>query len=291
MQAFPCETYRHIYQFLDRPSQAAMRLTCFSNFRHGKCPPSSRGHAHLDSFESLCADVLTFKRTGRLNVSTGYAGIECMSVCIGSRGDNWDWDQFNEAMEWIKPKILTVEGFLFNSSSCWERLGNLLTHGCQFLRLKSDVPTTFTIVGRRTIPIEFLDSGPPGDTISPYSLATITPQQILVLQKAPDVHHISIDLPEGLLLPVHGPYLQDDEMSFINRLHMSNLTSIYLVRQDGEDPFRGWACYWAKEEGTWMKIADGEDAFAIDMLTSELEEEQCESRRLTYGMLSHFCSK
>jgi hypothetical protein len=141
-------------------------------------------------------------------------------------------------------------------------------------------------------------SGAPGDTISPYSLSTVTPQQLLPLQKASDVHHISIKLPAGLLLPAHGPDLQDAEMSFINWLHMSNLTSLYLVGHDGpvdgedlQDIFGGWMCYWAKEEGVWMRIADRGDAFIIDTLTSELEESQCESRHLTYCMLSHFWLK
>jgi hypothetical protein len=171
---------------------------------------------------------------------------------------------------------------LFNSPSCWEKLGNLLTHGCQVLRLEPGVPELYRIIGRQAYPIRFPYSGHPKDTISPYNLSTMT-LQLPVLQKAPDVHHISTNLPAGLLHPVGGLQAQDAEMSFIHWLRMSNLTSLHLVRRDEpfddeypEDVFSDWACYWAKEEG-WMRIAGGRDACTIDMFTSQLEDSQCES--------------
>jgi hypothetical protein len=98
---------------------------------------------------------------------------------------------------------------------------------------------------------------------------------------------MSIHLPAGLLLPVHGVQVQDAEMSFIDRLGMSNLTSLHLVRNeedelfDGEDPeeiFRGWARYWAKEGEVWVRLAEGLDALIIDLFTSQMEESKCESK-------------
>jgi len=59
----------------------------------------------------------------------GYAGTESISVPISWTEENLDWVQYHQAMEWIEPKILHVQGFLFNSPT----LGNLLTHGCQVL--------------------------------------------------------------------------------------------------------------------------------------------------------------
>jgi hypothetical protein len=95
---------------------------------------------------------------------------------------------------------------------------------------------------------------------------------------------MSIDLPTGLLLPEHHLEAHDAEMSFINRLGMSNLSSLHLVIKDEtydhEDPdsvFGGWASYWAKEE-VWKRIANGQDAVLIDTLTSQLEHSRCESR-------------
>jgi hypothetical protein len=116
MQAFPYETYLHIYQFFDRPSKGTMWLTYFSNFQYGKYPWSHLELFHFCSFQRLCGDILIFKQTGRFNVSTGYAGIESMSVPISCTKDDLDWDQFYQAMEWIKVKILDVQVFFFQLS-------------------------------------------------------------------------------------------------------------------------------------------------------------------------------
>jgi hypothetical protein len=220
-------------------------------------------------------------------VSTGYAGIESMSVPISCTKENLDWDQYHQAMEWIGPKILNVQGFLFNSTSCWEKLGNLLTRRCQVLRLEVHVPLIYRCFEGRVQHATYHYSGDPKDTIYPYRLSTVTSPELLVLQKAPNIHHMSIHLPAGLLLPVHGVQVQDAEMSFIDRLGMSNLTSLHLVRNeedelfDGEDPeeiFRGWARYWAKEGEVWVRLAEGLDALIIDLFTSQMEESKCESK-------------
>ena len=124
-------------------------------------------------------------------------------------------------------------------------------------------------------------SGDPKDTIYPYNLSTVTSPQLFVLQKATDIHHMSIHLPARLLLPVHGVQVLDADMSFADRLGMSNLTSLHLVRnehdklfygEDSEEIFRGWAHYWTKEGEVWVRLADGLDALLIDMFTSQMEE-------------------
>ena len=228
----------------------------------------------------LCADATMFKHTGRLNASTGYAGIESMSVPLNSTEDNLDWDQFHEAMDWIKPKILDVQAFFFNSASCWEKLGCLLTHGCEILRLGPSGYPNLLSTGSRNAITRWPYVGGVKDAITPFNLSTVTSLQLLVLQKASNIHHISITFPPGLLLPIHP---HDAEISLIHHLRMSNLTSLCLIREvrpffeeDPEDVFNGWASYWAKEE-VWSKVAEGGDAVKIDRLTSQHQDSQCES--------------
>jgi hypothetical protein len=277
MQAFPCETFRQIMQFLDHHSLAAMRLTSLSNFLHGRYPPSECNLLSFADFEELCADVVMFRQAGRLNESIGYAGFESLSLPINCTRDNLDWVQFQYAMEWINPKILLVNGFIFNAPSCWDRLSSLLTQGCQVLQLDPTVPEITQVIQYRRYRVSIPDSGGPTDTVSPYTLSTITTEQLRVLQKAPNIHHLSLEFLEP---PVLGHQPEDGEMSFIDHLSMSNLTSLYLAKNVGHDlppgEFMSWACYWAKEEDGWTRIAHGENASLINMLTVEQLESQCE---------------
>jgi hypothetical protein len=128
-------------------------------------------------------------------------------------------------------------------------------------------------------------SGDLKDTIYPYDLSTVTLPELLVLQNAPNIHHMSIHIPAGQLLLVHSLQVQDADMSFIDQLGMSNLTSLHLVKNeqdelfDGEDPeeiFKGWAHHWEKEGEVWVRLAEGLDALRIDLFTSQMKESQCE---------------
>jgi hypothetical protein len=285
MQAFPVETYGRINDFLDVGSQGAMRLTCFSNFRHCKYAP---GHIYFlnlgsGSFQAFCEDVAKFKETGRLNLSVGYAGLESMSVPIRTMND-FNWDQANRVMLWIKPKILAVESFLLNAPSCWERLGYLLTDGCKVLRLEHKDPAGYVAAaGRRAVRVVPRNSETT-DIINPYSLFTATTKELSVLQKAPNIHHLSIRLPPWPFIHArgHGRHAHDSEMSFIGQLGMPKLTSLLIAREDENadeyyEYFRGWACYWTVEEdGVWRRLARGRAAYAIDELTSEMEASRCE---------------
>jgi len=284
MQAFPLETYGHINQFLDFCSQGAMCLTCFSNFRICKYRPGRFVFAGLGSFsfQAFCKDVVEFKETGRLNLYVGCVGVESMSVPIRTL-PNFDWHQANRVMQWIKPKILEVESFPLNAPSCWERLGYLLTDGCEVLRLlHRDHPGYVLGEGRRAIPVQPHDSETK-DIIMPYSLFTPTTKELSVLQKAPNVHHLTIRLPLWPFIYAGGHHADDLEMSFICGLCTSKLTSLLLAREDqGDDgyseEFRGWACYWTVEEdGVWLRLVRGRAASTIDKLTSEMEDSRCES--------------
>ena len=285
MQAFPLETYGRINQFLDLGSQGAMRLTCFSNFRVCKYRPRYFEFTGLGScsFQAFCKDVVEFKEAGSLNLSVGYAGAESMSVPIRTLPD-FDWHQANRVMRWIKPKILEVESFLLNAPSCWERLSYLLTDGCEVLRLHQRDHQSYVLgEGRRAIPVQPRDSETK-DIITPYSLFTPTTKELSVLQKAPNVHHLSIRLPLWPFIYSRGQDADASEMTFIRGLCMSKLTSLLLAREDPDDDgyfeeFRGWACYWTVEEedGAWRRLARGGAAITIDKLTSEMEESRCES--------------
>ena len=176
----------------------------------------------------LYTDVLAFKTTGRLkHCNNGYAGIDQLFLPIYQ---DMDWHQLHDAVQWINPRILCVDGLAFSYPASWEKLGLLVTGRVQVLNLSDLMPYYLVpYKSRKFRPIHDEETArEPDDKVRPYRLLDIPPEALLVLRHLPNLHHISISFDDHKHFPVPASNPADTEMAFISHLALPCLTSLYI---------------------------------------------------------------